>query len=120
VIVADYTVRKRIVGRPTHEETAHYRRVLQETEAEKDAIIARGKILKEELKSAELTEIVQVLRSARLHKGLPAAEIAGRLEMDAGNYSRLESGQTNPTLQTLSRMAEAIGVTVTVTCETRS
>jgi transcriptional regulator with XRE-family HTH domain len=34
--------------------------------------------------------------------------------MDAGNYSRLESGQTNPTLQTLSRMAEAIGVKVTV------
>jgi ribosome-binding protein aMBF1 (putative translation factor) len=107
-------VRKRITGRPTPEEAAHYRQALKEVEADKDSIIARGKALLQKLKSAELTNVVQALRDARLKKGLAASEVAERLEMDAGNYSRLESGQTNPTLQTLSRMAEAIGVKVTV------
>lgn len=97
-----------------HDEVAHYRQAVKEAESEKDAIVARGKALLQKLKSAQLPEVVQALRAARLKKGLAASEVAERLNMDAGNYSRLESGQTNPTLQTLSRMAEAIGVTVMV------
>lgn len=107
-------VRRRITGRPTPEEAAHYRQAVKEVEADKEAILARGRELLRQLKSAELANVVEALRDARLKKGLAAAEVAERLDMDAGNYSRLESGQTNPTLQTLSRMAEAIGVKVTV------
>lgn len=112
--MAQYFIRKRITRRPTPEEAARYRQALKEVEADKEAIIARGRELLKKLKSQELQNVAQVLRDARLKKGLSASDVADRLQMDAGNYSRLESGQTNPTLQTLSRMAEAIGVKVTV------
>ena len=48
----------------------------------------------------------------RLQKGISQADLVGRMEgnIDATNISRIEAGRTNPTVFTLFRIAEALGV----------
>ncbi|MDZ4688120.1 MAG: helix-turn-helix transcriptional regulator [Planctomycetaceae bacterium] len=107
-------IRRRITGPLTTEQQRHFRQASQEVEAQESPIKARGKALLKQLQAVDLPQIIAALRASRLSRGLSATDVAGRLNMDAGNYSRLESGQTNPTLATLSRMADAIGVKVRI------
>lgn len=101
-------IRQRVTGKPTPEQAAHFRQARTEVEADKANIVARGKSLTLALK------IARELKDARQARGLPATEIASRMGIDAGNFSRLESGQGNPTIETVSRLAEAIGVELVV------
>jgi ribosome-binding protein aMBF1 (putative translation factor) len=110
----DKKLRRRITGPLPAVQREHFRQATREVDAQEAAIKARGRARLEALHQGDLPQLVSVLRAVRVSRGLSAADVATRLEMDAGNYSRLESGQTNPTLSTLSRLAEAIGVTVTV------
>ena len=52
------------------------------------------------------------LKSFRKEKGLTQAYVAERCEMLASTYSRLETGQVSPQLQTLERVCDAIGIGV--------
>lgn len=49
------------------------------------------------------------LREAREASGLSLANVAERTGMDKAALSRLETGQGNPTIETLSRYAAALG-----------
>lgn len=52
-------------------------------------------------------------REAREARGLSVSEVAGRMGVDHAAVSRLESGkQANPTVNTVMRYAEAIGLRV--------
>lgn len=66
----------------------------------------------------ELRAFVAKLRAAREAAGLTLAEVAKRAGLAEETLSRLETGAaTNPTWQTLGRVAAAVGVRPRLTAE---
>jgi ribosome-binding protein aMBF1 (putative translation factor) len=112
-------IRRRVTGPLTTEQAEHFRQATRAVEAQAATIKARGqaKLREQAALTVTVSQLAEGLRAARLKKGLSAAEVARRLQMDAGNYSKLEGGQGNPTLSTLSRIAAAIGVKVVVSVQ---
>lgn len=58
--------------------------------------------------------IIAQLRTARESAGISLRELEERTGISRGNLSRLETGETNPTITTLRRYAEAIGKTIII------
>jgi transcriptional regulator with XRE-family HTH domain len=54
-------------------------------------------------------QIAAMIRRARMTANLTQVELAKRLKTVQGNVSNLEQGRTQPTIRTLSRIAEATG-----------
>ncbi len=109
---------KRIKGRPrTAEEIAEEERV-RETFRDRPSIstlIERGEIAPERImtRSAEESLIrgLVELKRARQDRGLSLSEISRRSGIDLASLSRLEAGKNpNPTFETLSRYADALGL----------
>lgn len=50
------------------------------------------------------------IREARLHANLTQEALALRVGMDFASYNRIEQGHSSPLLDTLIRIADAIGV----------
>ncbi|RZK26084.1 MAG: XRE family transcriptional regulator [Flavobacterium sp.] len=65
-------------------------------------------------KSELLKKVGQRIQNLRVSQGLTQVDLVGKIEgdIDTTNISRIESGRTNPTLYTLYRIAEALGVTL--------
>lgn len=61
-----------------------------------------------------LAELVGAMRKHRRAAGISAKTVAERMGIDGGNLTRLETQQTNPTLQTLLKLADAVGVEILV------
>jgi len=77
------------------------------------AIKARGREVFQ--RHARIREIIDTLKARRLEKGLTLADIAARSGIAKPNLSRLENNRrTAPTLDTLHRYAQALGMTVRV------
>jgi transcriptional regulator with XRE-family HTH domain len=55
------------------------------------------------------------LTRARLERGLTQAKLAEVAGMQRAAIARLESGDVNPTLSTLARLARALGMSIEVT-----
>ena len=58
--------------------------------------------------------IMAELRAARESAGISLRDLEERTGISRGNLSRLETGESNPTVTTLRRYAEAIGKTLTI------
>lgn len=54
------------------------------------------------------------LREARLAAGLTQRDVRRRTGLDIASISRIESGDANPGLKTLLKLAHALGVPLTV------
>lgn len=52
------------------------------------------------------------LKKIRIMKGITQTEIAKKLDVNRSFVSNIENGKTNPTLSTITNLAEALGVTV--------
>lgn len=52
------------------------------------------------------------IRSLRIKKGYTLEEVAQRAELSAAMISKVESGQTNPSINSLRAISEALGVPV--------
>ena len=52
------------------------------------------------------------LKRIRTASGMSQSHLAILLKVDKGYISRLETGNKNPTLSTIAKLAEAIGVSV--------
>ena len=64
----------------------------------------------------QLQVLLRQLKAAREQKGLSLADMTERTGMDRSALSKLETGQRpNPTVETLSRYAEAVGKRLVVT-----
>lgn len=63
-------------------------------------------------KSEILKKVGKRIKEVRLQKGISQADLVGKMqgEIDPTNISRIESGRSNPTVFTLFRIAEALGV----------
>ncbi len=60
----------------------------------------------------EAVKLGQNLKRIRTKKGISQGQIARILEKDKGFISNIENGKTNPTLSTIAKIAEAVGVSV--------
>jgi transcriptional regulator with XRE-family HTH domain len=52
------------------------------------------------------------IRAIRMQKGISQSELGFACEFEKSTISRIEAGRTNPTLQTLKKIADALEVTV--------
>src|SRR5262245_9418177 len=100
--------------RLTPEETAKYRAIRQQVDAEFPELIARHHERVAGLD--QLHRLLLQLKAAREEKGLSLADVTERTGMDRSALSKLESGQRpNPTIDTLVRYADAVGKRLIVT-----
>lgn len=80
---------------------------------EKQQIVARGKRTLAEFD--ELMDVVKVLKEERRQQGLTLEQLSRRTGIGKSNLSKLENGRLpNPTIDTLRRIAEALGRTIRV------
>ena len=63
----------------------------------------------------EFSDVVTALKEARESRGLSLQDVSDRSGITRPSLSLLENGKGNPTLTTLRRVAEAIGVEILVT-----
>lgn len=50
------------------------------------------------------------IRKARNRKNMSAQELAGKCDFEKSSVARLEAGNTNPTIFTLYKITQALGV----------
>ena len=98
----------------TPEEAAKYREIRAQVAEELPELVIRHH--EREVAGELLQQLLGELKAAREAKGLSLAEVTERTGMDRSAISKLETGQRpNPTLDTLSRYAEAVGKRLVVT-----
>ena len=59
-----------------------------------------------------LKKIGQRIKDIRTEKGMPQMALAAELNYDNSNMSRLESGRVNPSISTLYKVSQALGVSL--------
>ena len=70
------------------------------------------------MSSMEKSDLLKIIgkniQDIRVNEGLSQVDLVGKIEgsIDTTNISRIESGRTNPTVYTLYRISEALGVSV--------
>ncbi len=107
------TVRKRIKRRLTAAEVKRHRRIMKDVAREKDAIVARGRSVLAAHDRLQLA--LQTLKAKRQERGLSLTDVQRMSGIDRARLSRLESDpHANPTIETLNRIAQALGVEVRV------
>ena len=95
----------RIIGRLPSEKRAELDRVITQVEDE----------FGDRIKKASPSRIALAkLKVARQREGLSLGEIAARTGIDRGNLSKLENNVDNVELDTLARLADALGYDVVV------
>lgn len=52
------------------------------------------------------------IKMLREERNIPQQDLAAKCNIEKSNFSRLEAGGTNPTIYTLYKIAEHIGVSV--------
>ena len=101
------------INRPlTSEQQSRVDATLIDAERNKDAIIARGRQIKRlhENARASLREAFRLLKHERETQGVTLQELESRTGIRISAISRLENDPTsNPTVQTLQRIATALG-----------
>jgi len=58
----------------------------------------------------EAEKLGQNLKNIRMEKGISQVDIARLLGVSRGFVSNVENGKTNPTLATITKLANAVGV----------
>ena len=58
--------------------------------------------------------IIQAIIDARKNRGLTQKQLSDRTGIAQGDISRLENGNANPSLNTLKRLATAMGMTLRI------
>ena len=56
--------------------------------------------------------IIQAIIDARKNSGMTQKDLAEKTGITQGDISRLENGSANPSLKTLQRLAEGMGMTL--------
>ena len=68
--------------------------------------------MKNELDVVDLHEIIQAFIEARRISGMTQKELSDLTGIAQGDISKLENGSANPSLKTLHRLAEGMGMTL--------
>ena len=67
-------------------------------------------LMRNELNVVDLHEIIQAFIEARRISGMTQKELSDLTGIAQGDISKLESGSANPSLKTLQRLAEGMGM----------
>jgi DNA-binding phage protein len=106
-------VRKRVRRRLTATELKRHRRIMEEVDREKASIVARGRATL--AAHDRLQQALQTLKAKRQERGLSLTDVQRLSGIDRARLSRLESDpHANPTIETLDRIAHALGVELRV------
>lgn len=62
---------------------------------------------------AFLLKIGKRIKELRIASGISQQELAGEIDYEKSNMSRLESGRVNPKIATLYKVAKALKISVT-------
>ncbi len=114
---------KRLKRVLTPGERRKYRDLRNAIEAERDEIVSEGRRRKQvhDAVTAGLREAFQLLKKERQAQGLSLADMQERTGMSRSALSRLENDDSaNPTIETLSRYAEALGKQLAITLTDRA
>jgi transcriptional regulator with XRE-family HTH domain len=57
-------------------------------------------------------KIGQRIRELRESKGISQQNLAADCDFEKANMSRIEAGRTNPTISTLYKISQALGITI--------
>ena|SRR6056297_285144 len=57
-------------------------------------------------------EVAQRIKQIRKAKNLSQKEVTAAIAMGTAQYSRIENGKTDPSISTLEKIAQALGVTL--------
>ncbi len=94
----------------TSEEAKKYRKIREDIEMEKPAIIIKAQQARREVRRKQLAAVMQSLQAAREAKGLSLADVHEQTGIDRSALSKLENvTNENPTIETLFRYAEIVG-----------
>ena len=102
--------------KPTPEMEERVRKAI--AEEEQPEVIAANKALGRKVFAQieqQFSDVVTALKEARESRGLSLQDVSDRSGITRPSLSLLENGKGNPTLTTLRRVAEAIGVEILVT-----
>lgn len=58
----------------------------------------------------EILRLSRRIKELRNKQGLTQSEVADRMDIDEGNYRKIENGMTNPTYLTLRRLSKALEI----------
>ena len=114
---------ERIYRELTPQERRQLERARAETDADRDAIVAEGRLRKKawEAMRREVARTVAALKAERQRLGLSLADVEARSGLKRSALSRLENdSNANPTMLTLQRYATALGLTVSTAVEQQS
>jgi predicted transcriptional regulator len=104
----------------TAEESLRRERSLEETEREKEEIVAEGRRVKAAHNrwKVVLSDALKFLKAERQAQGLSLSDVEQRTGIGRAALSRLENEtEPNPTVVTLTRYAEALGKKLVVSFE---
>jgi hypothetical protein len=105
---------RNVTKKLTETERDRHRAIREQVEQEKPELIAQGRLVKN--RHARLREAVDALKATRKALGLSLADIKARTGIEKGNLSRMESSPNpNPTIDTLTRYADAVGKELIIT-----
>lgn len=80
----------------------------------KKELLADPRVKKEYDRLAPRYKVISQLISARIKKGLTQKELAQRTGTKQSAIARLESGNSNPSLEFLEKIAEGMGYSLSV------
>ncbi len=105
---------KRIYREPTAEQAAKYRKIREMIAAEIPEIKEEARAIRQG-RSAKLDKVIWLLKAERELRGFSLADIGEKTGLSKSAISKLENNEdANPTVNTLSRYAEALGMSLAV------
>lgn len=108
----------------TPEENERLRQLREQIDREeRDEIIAKGKMLFKQRRAAEaeLSRAAELLQAERQSQGLSLSELQERTGIGRAALCRLENlVDANPTIDTLNRIAEALGKQLVIGLQDKS
>ena len=103
---------KRIYSEPTTEQAEKYRRIRDMIASEIPEIKAEARAIRQG-RQGKMGEAIQLLKAERELRGLSLADIGERTGLSKSAISKLETNQdANPTVNTLTKYADALGMTL--------
>ena len=112
--MAKRSMGKRIYREPTAEQAAKYRKIREMIAAEIPEIKEEARAIRHGRK-AKLDDVIRLLKAERELRGLSLADIGEKTGLSKSAISKLENNEdANPTVNTLSRYAEALGMALAV------
>lgn len=111
---------KRVYREPTAEQAEKYRRIRELIASEIPEIRAEARAIRQG-RQANLKEAIRLLKAERELRGLSLADIGDRTGLSKSAISKLENSEdANPTVSTLTKYADALGMTLKIVLTDKS